>query len=147
VTLRFLALLPVVLTAVPPASWTQNAPSRPEVAGVRHFETSPEEFRCGAAVPLRTPINVGTKVQKSKLRSSIQPFYVTGSEGLSGKIVLRLTINESGAVYSIVFLDCPSFLKQFARDAVCHWRYEPTYLHKKPVAVVTVVEVLYKGTR
>ena len=146
-TLRFLAALAVLLAA-PPASWTQNIHNHPEVARVQRFSTPTEEFRCDAASPTSRPVYVGSNVQKSKLRSSIQPVYPPESEG-AGKIILKLTINEEGTVYSISFLDCPLPLRDAVRRAVCQWRYDPTSIElgEEPVAVIAVVQLSYNFAR
>ncbi len=145
-TPRFPALLTLWLGFAPSPAWGQNAPSHPEIGGVQRPKTPPEEFRCEAAAPLRIPIHVGRNVQKSKLRSSVQLVYPPGSEG-AGKIMLQVTINENGAVYSIRFLDCPTSLKEAVRAAVCQWRYNPTYLQAEPVPVMAVVELSYNFAR
>ncbi len=106
----------------------------------------PEESRCGAAAPLSEPIRVGSNVQKSKLRTSIQPVYPPDARG-AGRILLQVTINEAGAVYSVHFLRCRAPLREAVLAAVCKWRYEPTYLHARPVSVMAIVELPYNLAR
>lgn len=89
---------------------------------------------------------MGSNIQKSKLLSSGKPVYPPGSKG-AGEIVIVLTINEDGAVYSIRFLRCPELLREPVRAAICKWRYKPTYLdiHSKlkPSPVRAIVSFSY----
>ncbi len=137
---RFPAAVLGLLMVSPVVVRGQNA------AAPREWERRPEEARCGAAAPLTKPLGIGPNVQKSKLRTSVQPAYPPDAQG-AGKIVLGITVNEEGAVYSVHFLRCPTPLREAVRAAVCQWRYAPTYLRNEPVAVSAVVELSYNFAR
>jgi hypothetical protein len=122
-------------------------PAKPqELVNLQNPDDRTQVSVCDASAPLSDPISVGFNVQKSKLLSSSNPVYPPGSKG-AGEIVIVLTINEDGAVYSIRFLRCPESLRTPVRAAICKWRYQPTYLdipdQFKPVPVRAIVRLSY----
>ena len=148
---HFRTVLSFFLMVSPISVRGQDTTRSRESGSGQHPNVRPEVCLCGAAAPRMHLISVGGSItQKSKLRSSVQPVYPSGSKGV-GKIILGVTINEDGLVYSIRFLRCPAMLKQAVRAAICQWRYEPTYLQidfqTKAVPMLVVVELSYNFAR
>ena len=63
---------------------------------------------------------------------------------VSGKVVLRITINEAGLVEDVGVLEGHSMLTGAAVDAVREWRYRPTIQDGIAVSVTTLVTVQFE---
>ena len=62
---------------------------------------------------------------------------------VEGTVVLEATIDESGAVNNLRVLESIPLLDRAAIEAVSRWRYTPTRLNGKPVAVLMTVRVTF----
>jgi protein TonB len=63
---------------------------------------------------------------------------------VQGIVIVQATIGVDGAVVDATVLRSVPLLDQAAVDAVRQWRYTPTSLNGKPVAVVMTVTVNFQ---
>jgi TonB family protein len=93
------------------------------------------------------PIKVGGGIQQSKLIYKVDPTYpeTAKAAGLSGKVVLAVTINEEGFVSEIKAVEGHPVLSDATVSAVRQWRYSTTLLNGKPVPVTTKVTVSFSA--
>ena len=93
---------------------------------------------------------VALKVSQGVVRGTVvhrvPPTYPADalSQGLSGPVVLRATIDESGNVEQVKAVSGSSVLARAAIEAVKQWRYEPSLLNGTPVRVETEITVNFK---
>jgi protein TonB len=81
-------------------------------------------------------------VQQSKLISpALPPVYPPAARaaGVSGAVLMDVTIGKDGSVASVVVLSGDAMLAAAAVDAVRQWKYQPTLLNEQPVEVITQV--------
>ncbi len=95
--------------------------------------------KCGAIPPHSIPVRTGRNAQASKLLHKVEPKLPPGTTG-AGHVVLQITLNEQGDVYEVRPVSGPADLARAAAAAVCQWKYSPTYLNGKPVAVISTVD-------
>jgi len=92
-------------------------------------------------------IQVGNKLQSSKLLARVPPVYPADckSERVQGVVLLQALIGQEGFVESVTQLNqlVDERLARAAIDAVRQWRYSATLLNGQPVAVLTEVEVTF----
>lgn len=95
--------------------------------------------------PKSPPIKVGGGVQQSKLIYKVEPEYPESAKavGLSGKVVLQVTVNERGHVSDVEATEGHPVLSNAATAAVGRWRYSTTLLSGEPVPVTTTVTVFF----
>jgi len=81
--------------------------------------------------------------QQRKLVQSVRPVYpdVAKQAGIEGTVRLKVHITKDGNVDSVKVLSGEPVLAHAAAEAVRQWRYQPTLVDGKPVAVVTTVTV------
>lgn len=93
-----------------------------------------------------TPIRVDNQVQASKLVKRVEPEYpeLARRARVQGVVALEVKINEKGEVVEAKVIQGHPLLNQAAVDAVKRWKYHPTLLNGRPVAVVTTVTVPFK---
>jgi TonB family protein len=103
--------------------------------------------RIETALPPPVPgvINVGGRVQASKLISNPQPVYPTIARQarISGTVELQVVIDPTGHIQQANVVSGHPLLRQAALDAVIQWVYQPTLLNEKPVSVATTVDVIF----
>jgi len=92
-------------------------------------------------------ISVDSEVQKQKLVSRVEPAYPEQArrQGIAGTVRLKAIIGKNGTVEDLKVISGHSLLVQAALDAVRQWRYAPTQVNGKPVAVVTTVDVEFRS--
>jgi TonB family protein len=93
----------------------------------------------------RPPIRIGGDAMESRLIHKVDPIYPDRAKaiGLSGRVVLALTVNEEGFVSDVRITSGHPFLTDAAVMAVKQWRYSPTLLNGVPVPVATTVTVAF----
>jgi TonB family protein len=98
-----------------------------------------------AAMPT-VAMKVSQGVVRGNILHRVPPVYppVALSQGLSGPVVLRATINEGGAVERVKTISGSAVLARAAEEAVKKWRYEPSLLNGAPVKVETEITVNFK---
>ena len=94
----------------------------------------------------KVAIKVSQGVVRGRVLHRVPPAYPADafSQGLSGAVVLRATINENGTVEQVKAVSGSSVLARAAIEAVNHWRYEPSLLNGSPVQVETEITVNFK---
>jgi protein TonB len=97
-----------------------------------------------ATMPKAVMISPG--VVRGTLTHRVPPTYPREalSQGLSGPVVLRATIDENGSVDQLKAVSGPPVLARAAMDAVREWRYQPSLLNGTPVRVETEITVNFK---
>lgn len=80
------------------------------------------------------------------LLNSAQPEYppIARAAGLSGSVVLQVTIGTNGRVESIRVISGAPMLIQSAINAVKQWQYKPFLLNGAAVEVETMVTVNFE---
>jgi protein TonB len=66
---------------------------------------------------------------------------------VSGTVVLQALIGTDGVVDDLQVVSGPDLLRQAALDAVKTWRYRPYLLNGEPVAVRTIINVVFTLSR
>jgi len=86
------------------------------------------------------------KVTPARLIAKVDPKYPEEArrQHVSGTVKLHAIIRKDGAVSDLKVISGDSLLTQAAIDAVQQWRYSPTLLEDKPVAVDTIIEVTFQ---
>ena len=97
----------------------------------------------GLAPPRR--VNISAGVAAGMLIQKTQPIYppIARAARVSGTVVLRAIISNTGEVESLRVVSGPAMLQQAAMDAVKNWRYRPYLLNNEPVEVETTVNVIF----
>jgi TonB family protein len=80
-----------------------------------------------------------------RLLHRAEPVYPPDAKaaGISGTVVLQISIDSSGKPDSMQVISGPTMLQQAALDAVKQWRYRPFLVHNRPVEVETTVNVIF----
>jgi len=131
-----------VLIAAPARAQEQGAPPAKQTAASA-AQTDQQPPPASASNPVR--VQVGGRVEAAKLIHMVQPVYPKEVQALhiSGTVRLRGLIAKDGSVQQIEYVSGPVELEQAAIDAVKQWKYEPTTLAGKPVAVNTTIDVVF----
>lgn len=74
--------------------------------------------------------------------SKVVPVYpqVAKSAGVSGLVRIKVIVDESGSVVSIVWTEGPMLLRQAAQDALRQWKFQPVVVDGKPVRATGYVD-------
>lgn len=96
--------------------------------------------------PRKLPIRIGGNIQASKLINKVQPVYPAEAKqaGVSGAVVMQLTITEKGDVSDIKVVSGHPLLRDAAVNAVKQWQYSPTLLNGEPAPVIATVTVQFE---
>jgi TonB family protein len=88
---------------------------------------------------------VGANVMQAQLISQPIPVYprIALTAHISGTVVLHAIIGKDGTIQDLQYVSGPPLLMRAAMDAVRLWRYKPVLLNGEPVAVDTVVSVVF----
>lgn len=91
-------------------------------------------------------VRVDPEEQEKRLIHQVRPEYpdVARQAGIDGTVSMRVLINKDGRVEKIDVLSGEQTLEDAAVAAVRQWQYRPFLLEKKPVPVVTVVNLEFK---
>jgi len=96
------------------------------------------------------PVRVGGAVQAAKIVYMLKPMYPPEAKaaGIEGTVVFHATIDEEGNIMHLQELSGADVaLVEAARTAVSRWRYEPTLLNGRPVAVETLIDINFTLAR
>jgi protein TonB len=90
-----------------------------------------------------TRVRVSNGVMAGLIKSKVAPIYPADAkaEHLSGSVVMREIISNTGSVEKLDVVSGPQKLQQAALDAVRQWSYRPYELNGKPVEVETTIVV------
>ena len=115
---------------VSPPDRPEPAPPSPPPAP---RESSPEVRPPGLDT---LPVRVGGDIREPKLITRVEPTY---PQGVSGGVILEVTIGPTGSVTDVRVLRGESPLVEVVEAAVRQWVYEPTILEGKAVSVLLTV--------
>ncbi len=106
------------------------------------------EFRLdSASAPAKSrPIRVDEKIHAAKLLYQVQPEYPEEAKRLriEGEVILRITVDEGGAVIDAHPMSGHQLLTDAAVQAVRQWKYSSTLLNGEPVKVEATVTISFK---
>jgi TonB family protein len=93
--------------------------------------------------PKKVAISAG--VAQGMLIQKVDPVYPPDAKAakVQGRVTLRITINTEGTVEDLSVVSGPEMLRQAALDAVKQWHYKPYLLNGEPVAVDTIVNLIF----
>ena len=89
------------------------------------------------------PYRVGGKIQAPRLIHNVRPLYppLAKQARVSGNVVVDCVIDEHGNIVQAHVVSGHPLLVQAALEAVQQWKYQPTQLNGRPVAVKMAVTV------
>ena len=134
--------------AEPPPNVNADSPGF-NAEGVSRIVDNPASAVPPPAAPAITsnePIPVGGQVKEPRLVSSIAPAYPLAAKqiNIQGDVRIQATIDETGHVTQMKVVSGPTLLQRPAMDALRQWKYQPSKLNGKPVAVEMVVTVKFR---
>jgi TonB family protein len=105
-----------------------------------------EEWSLIVREKLQGRIPVSAQIQQKKLIEEVRPQYPEAArrEGIEGGVWLEALIDKDGKVESLNVINGHPVLAKAAVEAVRQWKYSPTYVGDKPVAVTTVIKVTFR---
>ena len=154
------ASLPAVTLAAPTSSGNANAgvsaepppdlsPAEAAKGRAGNFPgivgSSPANVPAPAPAVASAPANVGGRVREPRLISSVTPVYPQSAmqANVQGDVKIQATIDETGHVTKMKVVSGPALLQRAAMEALRQWRYAPSILDEKPVAVDMVVTIRF----
>ncbi|MGH9793595.1 MAG: energy transducer TonB [Candidatus Acidiferrales bacterium] len=98
--------------------------------------------------PVAMPVRVGGRVKAPRQIYAPQPFYppLARQARVQGDVLLDAVIDEQGNVVKLSVVSGHPLLLDAAIKTVSQWRYEPTLLNDKPVALRLIVTVHFRLT-
>jgi periplasmic protein TonB len=92
------------------------------------------------------PVVSGGRVKEPRLLSSVAPVYPQAAiqANVQGDVKVQATIDENGRVTKMHAISGPILLQHAAMEALRQWRYAPSVLNEKPIAVEEVITVRFK---
>jgi TonB family protein len=93
-----------------------------------------------------TPWRVGGRVRQPRGIVRTQPAYPTLAREarIQGDVTIDSILDEEGNIVEMKVISGHPFLYQAALSALKKWKYEPTYLNDKPIAVEMIVTVTFQ---
>jgi TonB family protein len=90
-------------------------------------------------------VTISAGVAAGLLLEKTAPIYppIAKEAGVSGMVILHVTVSETGAVEDLRVVSGPAMLQQAAMDAVKSWKYQPYLIDGKPVEIETTVNVFF----
>ena len=94
----------------------------------------------------QAPVRVGGTVKAPKLISTVMPQYPFAAReaNVQGDVVIDTLIAANGSVARMKVVSGPSMLREAALNALRRWRYQPSELDGKPVAVQMLVTIRFR---
>jgi TonB family protein len=94
----------------------------------------------------RQMIKVGGNALESNLIKKVDPIYpqIAKQSGISGIVVLQVTVDENGSVEQVKPISGPPLLTPAAMAAVLRWKYKPSSIGGEAVAVLSTVTVAFR---
>lgn len=86
------------------------------------------------------PLEVGSLTERAT--SKVVPVYpqMAKNGGVSGLVRIKIIVDETGSVSSIVWAEGPMLLRQAAQDALRQWKFQPVQVDGKPVRATGYVD-------
>ncbi len=103
----------------------------------------------GPVGPQPPVVVVGGQVQPPRLIERVEPTYppLARQAGVEGEVLLEAVIGTDGQVQQVTVVSGQVLFVKAAQSAVEQWRYEPTHLNGRPVAVLLRVTVQFRLRR
>jgi TonB family protein len=128
-----------------PSELSPESPPAITIAPSEHNETIGQVVATTTALPAADlPISGG--VTEATLIRRVQPVYpqAARNQRVEGAVVLEVTIGEDGTPHDLKVISGLPVLAQAATTAVQQWRYRPSRLNGKPVAVQKQITIIFK---
>jgi protein TonB len=92
------------------------------------------------------PVRVGGRVRPPRAIVQVQPEYppLARQTRVQGEVKIDAILDEQGNVIDMKVVSGHPLLYQAALDALKKWKYEPTHLNDKPIAVKLVVTITFQ---
>ena len=92
------------------------------------------------------PMRVGGHVRQPKAIVIVQPEYpaLARQTHIQGQVRIDAVLDEQGNVVEMKVVSGPPMLYKAALDALTKWKYEPTYLNDRPIAVQMIVTINFQ---
>jgi protein TonB len=92
------------------------------------------------------PMRVGGHVRQPKAIVIVQPEYpvLARQTRIQGQVRIDAVLDEQGNVAQMKVVSGPPMLYKAALDALTKWKYEPTYLNDRPIAVQMIVTINFQ---
>ncbi len=93
----------------------------------------------------KPPVVIGGKMVEAQILSRVTPDYpiMARQRGLYGAVRMEASIDEHGDVKSVKVLAGDPILTAAAKTAVMQWKYKPATLNGKPIATVSVIQIVF----
>jgi TonB family protein len=120
---------------VPPPRVAANASGTSSIASL---------FSTPAVLPVAN-LAISQGVTETTLIHKVLPVYPSQARTrrLGGAVVLQATIAEDGSTRDLKVISGPTLLAEAATEAVRQWRYRPSLLNGKPVAVQKQITIVF----
>jgi TonB family protein len=128
------------------AQESSPAPDAPQFASVGTDDATIRSMISSKTTLPGLDIPVSQGVTESVLIHKVQPVYPPKAriDHVEGSVVLDATIGEDGQTRDLKIVSGPQLLAQAAADAVHQWRYRPSLLNGKPIAVQKQITIVFK---
>jgi periplasmic protein TonB len=92
------------------------------------------------------PVRVGGRVRAPKAIVQVRPEYpaLARQTRVQGDVKIDAILDEQGNVINMKVVSGHPLLHQAAVDALKKWKYEPTYLNDRPIAVELIVTITFQ---
>ena len=125
----------------------QRHPGRNRCRGAATSTPAPPAVPKPEAKPVpEKPLTVGGQVQNAKLIKHPAPVYpaIARTARIQGTVILQAIIGKDGTVRDLTVIGTASpLLVAAAKEAVRQWIYQPTFLNRQPVEVMTEITVTF----
>jgi TonB family protein len=90
-------------------------------------------------------VRVGGRVRRPKAIVQVGPSVLhSRDKRVQGDVKIDAILDEKGNVIDMKVVSGLRFCTQAAVDALKKWKYEPTYLNDRPIAVEMIVTVTFQ---
>ena len=131
-----------------PSAAPESASEAPPSVSVEGSSAPDALARLGSAPALRPQLGaaISQGVTEASLIRRVDPIYPQPAriERLAGSVILDATIGEDGSIHEVKVISGPPLLADAASEAVKKWRYRPSLLDGRPVAVQERITIVFK---
>jgi periplasmic protein TonB len=92
------------------------------------------------------PLRVGGRIRPPKAILQVHPDYppLAKQARVQGQVQIDAILDEQGNVVDMKVVSGPPLLYQAALEALKKWKYEPTYLNDRPIAIELIVTITFQ---
>ncbi len=126
--------------STPGTEKTRATETTPETADASSSPHPPAKAAAPTTNGEQRILDVGSLTDKSTRK--IVPVYpqIAKNAGASGLVRVKVLVDESGSVASIVWTEGPMLLRKAAQDAARQWKFPPMIVNGKPVRVAGYID-------